>query len=63
MFLPIENKRDSTWIQFEADDAELSIEVMIPAPSGDESAVFFLTDDQVKALKKLVDSVVNHIDT
>jgi hypothetical protein len=63
MFLPIQNKNDSTWIHFEADGAKLSIEVMIPAPSGNEFAAFYLTEDQVRALKKIVDLVVNNIDT
>ena len=48
-------------IEFEVDGPELSIEVIIPAPSGDESASFYLTDDQVLVLKELIDKVVKNI--
>jgi len=60
--LTVINKKHNSWIDFQSDDVDLSIEVMIPGASGNEYTAFYLTIEQIEDLKKLVDSTVREIE-
>ena len=57
--LSFENPFTNSSIDFEQDGSDISIEVIIGAPSGSETAFFYLTEDQVRALKAIIDEAAN----
>lgn len=58
MIYSVVNTIDNAEIEFEVDRAEFSIEVTVPNPCGDAVGVFYLSDQQVRKLKDMIDKAV-----
>lgn len=61
MIYTVVNQFYGNEIEFESDNAELSIEVTVQTPSGTEIVFFNFTEDQTRKIKELIDKSVKCI--